>query len=141
MKWEHPDPHVIALDVQPADIDVYDHVNNAVYLSWLDRAAWAHSIALGVSPQRCVHLRRGMAAHRVEIDFARAAVLGDRVLIATWIVASDGRLRVTRRFEVRRDPDGERLAGACTEYVCLNLDTGRAARMPDPFREAYVPTL
>ena len=43
--------HDIELDVQAADIDAYGHVNNAVYLTWLDRAAWSHSAALGVSLQ------------------------------------------------------------------------------------------
>ena len=136
--WELPNPHVVALDVQPGDIDVYDHVNNAVYLSWLDKAAWSHSAALGVSPARCGQLRRGMAAHRIEIDFVRAAVLGDRVLVGTWIVASDGRLRVKRRFQVRHGADGGLLARARTEYVCVNLDTGRAARMPELFTSSYV---
>jgi acyl-CoA thioester hydrolase len=137
--WMLPHPHVVTLDVQPTDIDVYEHVNNAVYLNWLDRAAWSHSIALGVAPQTCVEMRRGMAAHRAEIDFARAAVLGDRVHVGTWIVASDGRVRVTRRFQVCRDGDGATLARARIEYVCVNLDTGRAARIPGLFVRSYVP--
>jgi acyl-CoA thioester hydrolase len=136
--WVLPKPHVITLDVQPTDIDVYQHVNNAVYLTWLDRAAWSHSTALGVSPEICVRMRRGMAAHRAEIEFARAAVLGDRIHVATWIVATDGRVRVTRRFQVRREGDEVTLAHARTEYVCVNLDSGRAARMPELFLRSYV---
>jgi acyl-CoA thioester hydrolase len=136
--WELPNPHVITLDVQPGDIDVYDHVNNAVYLSWLDKAAWSHSAALGVSPSRCGQLRRGMAAHRIEVDFVRPAVLGDHVLVGTWIIATDARLRVTRRFQVRHGTGGATLARARTEYVCVNLDTGRAARMPALFMSSYV---
>src|SRR5689334_6465833 len=40
--WDFPAPHVVTLEVLPADIDAYDHVNNAVYLAWFDRAAWSH---------------------------------------------------------------------------------------------------
>ena len=140
MAFEHPSPHVIELEVGVQDIDAYGHVNNAVYLTWLDRAAWSHSAALGVPLERCVTLRRGMAALRTEIDFVRAALLGDRLRVATWIADSNGRLRVERRFQVVRAADEATLARARTEYVCINLDSGRAVRMPELFARAYVVT-
>ena len=136
--WDLPDPHVVTLEVAASDIDAYDHVNNAVYLSWFDRVAWSHSAALGISLEDCVRIRRGMAAHRTEIDYLRAAILGDRVSVGTWIVSTDGKLRVERRFQVRRAPDGETLARARTDYVCINLDSGRATRMPESFTQKYV---
>lgn len=138
-RFDHPSPHVIELEVEAADIDAYDHVNNAVYLTWLDRAAWSHSAALGVPLEQCLSVRRGMAALRTEIDFVRAALRGDRVRVATWIAAG-GRLRVERRFQVVRAADGVTLARARTEYVCINLDSGRAVRMPELFARAYVVT-
>jgi acyl-CoA thioester hydrolase len=140
--WDFAAPHVVTLEVLPADIDAYDHVNNSVYLSWLDRAAWSHSATLGISVEYCVKtLRRGMAAHHTEIDYLRAAVSGDRVLVGTWIVNTDTKLRVERRFQVRRAPDGETLARARIDYVCINLDSGRAARMPDVFQRSYAITV
>ncbi|HYB34239.1 MAG TPA: thioesterase family protein [Steroidobacteraceae bacterium] len=138
--FDHPAPHVIELTVLPEDIDAYDHVNNAVYLTWLDRAAWSHSAALGVPLEQCLALRRGMAAQRIEIDYLRAAVSGDCVQAATWIVSADGRLRAERRFQIRRRSDGVTLARARIDYVCINLDTGRATRMPATFARAYVVT-
>jgi len=138
--FDHPRAHVVELAVQPQDIDAYGHVNNAVYLTWLDRAAWSHSASLGVPLERCVTLRRGMAAQRVEIDYLRAALGGDVVQAATWIVGTDGRLRAERRFQIRRSNDGATLARARIDYVCINLDSGRAARMPELFARAYVVT-
>jgi acyl-CoA thioester hydrolase len=134
--WELPNPHVVAVDVNAADIDAYGHVNNAVYLRWLDLAAWSHSAELGLSVDDCTRMRRGMAALRIEIDYLRAALAGDRVEVATWIVDSDHKLRVTRRFQLRHT-HGNTLARATTQYVCLNLDTGRATRMPPEFKSAY----
>lgn len=134
--WEFPNPHVVSVAVDAADIDAYGHVNNAVYLRWLDLAAWSHSSAHGVSVEDCTRLRRGMAALRIEIDFVRAALAGDRVEVATWIADADHKLRVTRRFQLRHT-DGGTLARATTQYVCLNLDTGRAVRMPPEFKAAY----
>jgi acyl-CoA thioester hydrolase len=139
--FDFPAPHVVELAVRPEDIDAYDHVNNAVYLSWLDRAAWSHSAALGVPLERCIALRRGMAAQRIEIDYLRAAIKGDVVQAATWIVSADARLRAERRFQIRRVADGATLARARIDYVCINLDSGRAARMPQLFARAYVATV
>ncbi len=135
--WDRPAPHVLALRVGREAIDAYNHVNNAVYLQWLDLAAWSHSEALGVPASRCIELNRGMVVHRAEIDYLRGAVEGDEVQIATWIVESDNRLRCSRLFQVRRTHDGEYLLRARLDYVCMNLATGRAARMPDAFASAY----
>ncbi len=137
--FDHPAPHVIKLAVGAADIDAYAHVNNAIYLTWLDRAAWSHSAALGVPLEQCLAVRRGMAARRIEIDYLRAAVCGDRLLTATWIVSAD-RLRAERCFQIKRPADGATLARARIDYVCINLDSGRATRMPDSFARAYVVT-
>jgi acyl-CoA thioester hydrolase len=140
VQFDHPAPHVVELAVQAEDIDAYEHVNNAVYLGWLDRAAWSHSAALGVPLGQCLALRRGMAAQRIEIEYLRAAVCGDVVRAATWIASTDGRLRAERRFEIQRVADGETLARARIDYVCINLDSGRAVRMPESFARAYVVT-
>jgi len=140
-RLDFPAAHIIELTVQPEDIDAYGHVNNAVYLNWLDRAAWSHSASIGVPLEQCLALRRGMAAQRIEIDYLRAAVRGDRIRAATWIVSADGRLRAQRRFQIVRVPDGTTLARARVQYVCINLDSGRAARMPETFAHAYIATI
>jgi len=36
--------------------------------------------------------------------------------------------------------NGETLARARIDYVCINLDSGRAVRMPESFARAYVVT-
>ena len=138
--WAFSAPHVIELRVQDADIDAYGHVNNSVYLTWLDRVAWSHSAALGVPLARCIAMRRGMAAQRIEIEYLRAALAQDVIAAATWIASGDQRLRVTRRFELWRARDRQMLARATADYVCINLDSGRAARMPEDFARAYVAT-
>jgi acyl-CoA thioester hydrolase len=139
-RYDFPTPHVIELAVAAEDIDAYQHVNNAVYLSWFDRAAWSHSAALGMPLEACLAMRRGMAALRTEIDYLMAAVRGDHVQVATWIAHSDGRLRCQRRFQVVRRRDDKTLVRAVTEYVCINLDSGRAVRMPEAFVRAYLAT-
>ena len=139
-EWDLPSPHVLALDVDAADIDAYDHVNNAVYVTWFDRAAWNHSAALGIPMERCVALDRGMAVLRTAVAYVRPALLGDHVLVATWLLRGDSPLRVRRRFQARRSADGTTLARAEIDYVCIELSSGRPTRQPAEFRDRYAPS-
>src|SRR5260370_8572413 len=69
--WDLPAPYLALLDVARADIDAYDHVNNAVYMTWFDRAAWQHSAALGLPIEKCLQLDRGMAGLPTVIPYPR----------------------------------------------------------------------
>jgi acyl-CoA thioester hydrolase len=119
------------------EIDEYAHVNNTYYLQWLDRIAWRHSATLGLPLERCLALRRGMAVRHTRVDYLEAALLADVLLLGTWIVACDGRLRCTRRFEILRVADGKRVLDAEIDYFCLNLETGKPCRFPHEFVECY----
>jgi acyl-CoA thioester hydrolase len=136
--WDLPSPYLHTLEVASTEIDSYQHVNNAVYVEWLDRAAWAHSSALGLPVTRCVQLDRGMAVVRTVITYRRAALLGDQVLVATWLLPGDTKMRVRRRFQARRASDGETLVRAEIDYACIELSSGRPARWPAEFHLGYV---
>jgi acyl-CoA thioester hydrolase len=125
--------------VTDTEIDAYDHVNNTIYLQWLDRIAWAHSAALGLSIDHCLAMRRGMAVRHTRVDYWDAARLHEELVIATWIVASDERLRCTRRFEILRRADGRRMLDAEIDFFCMNLETGKPCRFPPEFTERYKP--
>lgn len=134
-----PEPHIGPHRVIETEIDAYEHVNNTIYLQWLDRIAWAHSAVLGLPIDACLALRRGMAVRHTRVDYWDAARLGDDLEIATWIVASDERLRCTRRFEILRVADGNRMLDAEIDFFCMNLDTGRPCRFPPEFVDRYRP--
>lgn len=136
--FDLPAPHIIELTVEAADIDAYNHVNNAVYVTWCDRSAWEHSAALGLPIARCLEIDRGMAVVRTVIQYQRPALLGDLVRVATWIVPVDSRLRVRRRFQIKRTADDSTLARAEIEYVCIELSSGKPMRWPPEFRERYL---
>jgi acyl-CoA thioester hydrolase len=138
--WDLPAPFVACLAVAAADIDAYEHVNNSVYVTWFDRAAWEHSAALGLPIEACLELDRGMAVLRSVIAYLRPAVLGDSIQVATWLLPAAGRLRVRRRFQARRAGDGATLARADIEYACIELSSGRPTRWPRDFLDRYVTT-
>ncbi len=137
MDWELPEPFVIEFVVEASAIDEYGHVNNAEYLRWIERVSWAHSDALGLTLERYRELDRGMAVHRHELDYLAPAFEGDRLALATWIIAGDSRLTLTRRFQLVRPADGRTLLRARTRFACIELSSGRPRRLPDEYRRLY----
>lgn len=137
MNWDYPQPYVMALRAEPADIDEFDHVNNAVYVQWMEACAWQHSIALGLGFAEYQALDRGMAVLRHEIDYLASAYKGEALQMATWIAHSDQRLRMDRYFQLVRVADGVTLLRAKTTFVCIELSTGRPKRMPPEFVQGY----
>lgn len=136
--FDLPAPHLVEFAVHDSEIDAYRHVNNAVYITWCDRAAWSHSAALGLPLSRCLQLDRGMAVLRTTIIYLRPALLHEVVQAATWLLPSDRRLSLRRRFQIVRVRDAATLARAEIEYVCIELSSGRPVRWPAEFRDRYV---
>jgi acyl-CoA thioester hydrolase len=137
MVWDLATPFVIDLTVMAQDIDGLGHANNAVYVSWLERCAWRHSQRLGLDLTVYRNLDRAMAVVRHEVDYLAAGYEGDELQLATWIVDWDQRLRMTRRFQLRRASDGVTLLRAQTTFVCIELSSGKPKRMPAEFIEGY----
>lgn len=137
INWMYPDPFTIDVRVRPEDIDVLNHTNNAVYIKWCEQISWAHSEHLGLDLAAYQRLNRAMVIHRIEMEYLRPAHLGDAIRIGTWIVHSDGRLRLRRRFQVVRITDQVTLLQGETLFVCADLTTGKPARMPREFVEGY----
>ena len=141
MSWTLPDPFVIDIVVQSEDIDGLGHANNAVYVSWLERCAWRHSQSLGLDLAEYRRLDRAMAVLRHEIDYLASAYEGDQLQMATWIVESDQRLKMTRHFQLKRPADDLTLLRAQTTFVCIELSSGKPKRMPAEFIDGYGPAL
>ncbi|AVF54891.1 UNVERIFIED_ORG: acyl-CoA thioester hydrolase [Pseudomonas parafulva] len=141
MSWDLPTPFIIDVLVGSEDIDGLGHANNAVYVTWLERCAWRHSQRLGLDLAAYRLLDRAMAVVRHEIDYLAAAYEGDELELATWIVDWDQRLRMTRRFQLRRARDGMTLLRARTTFACIELSTGKPKRMPAEFLDGYGPAL
>ncbi|GLK88399.1 acyl-CoA thioesterase [Pseudomonas turukhanskensis] len=141
MNWDLPTPFVIDLAVAADDIDGLGHANNAVYVSWLERCAWRHSQSLGLDLSEYRRLDRAMAVVRHEVDYLASAYEGDELQVATWIIESDQKLRMSRHFQLIRPADGVTLLRAKTTFVCIELSTGKPKRMPQEFLEGYGPAV
>ncbi len=137
--WDVSSPFIERVTVLPADIDEFGHTNNVVYLRWLERAAWNHSVSLGLSMDDYRRLNAGCVARRHEMDYLAATLVGDELRVATWIAECDAKFTMWRGYQIIRPIDGKTIMRARTHWVCVDLQTGRIKRMPAEFVAAYRP--
>ncbi|RZL35311.1 MAG: acyl-CoA thioesterase [Rubrivivax sp.] len=135
--WDLPTPFTLALSPVASDIDGLGHTNNAVYVQWCEQAGWAHSEALGLSLADYRRLDRAMAIREGHYDYLLPSFEGEALLLGTWLTASDGRLTMERRFQLRRVSDGATLVRGRWLLVCIEIASGRPKRMPPEFLSAY----
>jgi acyl-CoA thioester hydrolase len=123
----------MTLTVQPADIDRQNHVNNTVYVRWIQEVATAHWQARAPAEARDAI---GWVVLRHEIDYKSPAGLGDEIVLRTW-VGKATRITFERFTEIRRARDNELLSQARTIWVPINPDTGKPARVPAEVRARF----
>jgi acyl-CoA thioester hydrolase len=88
----------MTVSVLPGDIDEQNHVNNTVYLRWVQDVATAHWKSLASAESQGAI---GWIVLRHEIDYKIPANLGDEILLRTW-VGKASRLKFERFTEIRR---------------------------------------
>ena len=111
----------MVIPVEPADIDQLGHVNNVIYLRWVQEAATAHWNAVASAADQA-KLRWIVLRH--EIDYKQAAFLGDGIIARTWLGATT-RIRFERHTELLRARDRNLLAKARTVWCPIHAHAGR----------------
>lgn len=125
---DKPIEHTLRVRVRHYEMDALGHVNNAVYLHYVEEAAIEHARALGFDEARWRELGGAWVVRRHEIDYRRPAVAGDELDVTTRLVAIE-RVTATRRTTIVQAGDGSLVAEALTHWVWIGLD-GRPRRLP-----------
>lgn len=128
-RYEHP------LTVADEDIDLQGHVNNIVYIRWMQDAAVAHSHAQGWPMSRYRDAGCGWVVRSHFIEYRVPAFTRDAVVVHTW-VADMQKVSSRRRFEIRR-ADGTLLARAETHWAFVRTSDQRLVRIPDEVASAF----
>lgn len=114
----------VDLRIGDGDIDNLGHVNNVVYLRWVQEAAEAHWMTLADEEQRKAMV---WVVLRHEIDYHRAAVPGDAPHAMTWVGETAG-VRSVRHVSIC-DLSGRLLASARTTWCLLDAKDMRPKRI------------
>lgn len=126
-------PFQMVLRVEADDIDMMGHVNNTVYLRWVQDVATAHwrAVAAEDAQRETVWVVR-----RHEIDYKTAALPGDEVLVQTWVGTAMG-LTFERHTRMLRAADQQVLAQARTLWCPISTRTGRPQRISAQLRSQF----
>ncbi|WP_025409667.1 acyl-CoA thioesterase [Gemmatirosa kalamazoonensis] len=128
-----PSPYEVRVRVEPTDLDDQDHVNNVVYVRWVQDAAIAHWRALTTTD---IQATVGWALLRHEIDYRAAARLGDEVIVRTRVGHLEG-ITFERLTDIRRAADGRVLAESRTLWCPIDPRSGRPRRVSEEVRSLF----
>ena len=128
-----PEPFELAIQVAPADIDGIGHVNNVIYLRWVQDVAVAHwrAVAPSEAQERLLWI-----IVRHEIDYKQPAYLSDGIIARTW-VGSASRIKFERHTEILRAADRCVLAKARTLWCPIDVRTGKPTGVSTEVRACF----
>ena len=112
------------------DIDGMGHVNNAVYLSYVELART--QFYMHQANKRTLDEIDFILAH-VEIDFESQATWGDQIQVAVW-PSKIGNSSFTLSYEVKEKRTGRILARAKSVLVSYDYKKRKSKPIPDEFR-------
>jgi acyl-CoA thioester hydrolase len=115
--------------------DENGHVNNVVYVQWMQDVAVLHSDATGgTRAMRAVGGTWVVRSHKVE--YLRPAFAGDRIQALTWVV-NFRRVRSLRQYKFVRPVDNTIVAKGETDWVFVDAQTGRPRTIPADVTQAF----
>ncbi len=115
-------------------IDELGHVNNAVWVDWIQQVATAHWANVAASEHQAAYI---WVVTRHEIDYRGNIGLGETVMAETFIPKGPTGARFDRRVDFR-NAAGQVIVAANTTWAMLERASGRLTRVREdvtaPFR-------
>lgn len=113
------------MTARPEHIDVLGHVNNAVWVSWIQDIAVAHWDAVAPVADRESHV---WVVTRHEIDYRGNVVAGETVTAETWVPGPPRGARFDRYVRFT-DTNGHVKVEAKTTWALVDRASGRLSRV------------
>jgi len=119
-------PFTLPFTARPEDIDELGHVNNAVWVRWIQDVATAHWLAKADPAHVQAYI---WVVNRHEIDYLRALGPGGAVTARTWVADAPRGARFDRLVEFVGG-DGKVHVRARTTWAIIDRTSGRPLRIP-----------
>jgi acyl-CoA thioester hydrolase len=126
----------LEITVEAADVDALGHVNNIVYVRWLQDVATAHATAVGITHAELLRIGAVFVVRKHEIEYLRPGFLGERITLRTHVSWWKG-ASCERVTSIERSADGTVLARAKTLWAFVATDSGRPTRLPPEIVNAF----
>ncbi|MEL7486726.1 MAG: thioesterase family protein [Pseudomonadota bacterium] len=118
---------------EAGDFDVMGHVNNTVYVRWVQDIAVAHWEAVAPDVMRAENL---FIVLRHEVNYRDPVLPGDTVEVRTWLGRARGP-RFLRHVDIRKPGAARASAEAATDWCMLDATTKRPKRVGDDILAAF----
>ena len=126
--------HTLTFTALPQHIDELGHVNNAVWVDWIQQIATAHWSAVASPAHQAAYI---WVVTRHEIDYRGNIALGESVTAETFIPSAPSGARFDRRVDFS-DAAGKVIVSAQTTWALIDKASGRLQRVREdvaaPFR-------
>ena len=117
-------PHLTQIKVRGYHLDIYQHVNNARYLEFLEEARWAYLEDCG-DVEYFTSQRLAWVIVNININYRNAATNGQTLQIATQFSKIGGKSAVIHQVVTVAGTD-TMVADADITFVCLDQRSGKA---------------
>lgn len=118
-------------------IDENGHVNNVTYIQWMQEIAVEHYVFIGGIEAQGSDSTWVVREHRVE--YLLPAFEGEEIEVRTW-VENIRRVRSLRKYEFVRKSDGKVLVNGKTDWVFVDVKTGRPHAVPKAVIDVFQQT-
>ncbi|NUU64644.1 YbgC/FadM family acyl-CoA thioesterase [Enterobacteriaceae bacterium BIT-l23] len=120
------------IKVRGYHLDVYQHVNNARYLEFLEEARW--EVLETQSGFRWM-VEQGLAfvVVNININYRRPALLGDRLTVTSRMQKLNGKSGVLSQV-ITRDSESDVVADALITFACVDLQSQKAQPLEGELR-------
>ena len=123
-----------AFVIPQAAIDENGHVNNVTYVQWMQDIAVEHYASIGGIQAQGPDATWVVRSHR--IGYFLPAFVGEEIEIRTW-VENIQRVRSMRKYEFIRKSDGKTLVKGETDWVFVDVQSGRPLAIPQGVVEVF----
>jgi acyl-CoA thioester hydrolase len=120
--------------VKPEHIDDLHHVNNVIYLQWVQDAAFAHWMTKAPDSIRA-QFKWVVLKH--EIEYKSPAFLDDELIAKTWVQNYSG-VKSVRVVQISRKSDGKLLAEARTLWCLIHATSNKPARIGPEITQVFI---
>lgn len=120
--------------VKASEIDNLNHVNNVVYIEWMQEIAHLHWAVLTKKNQQDNY---AWVVIRHEVDYKNQAVLNDEITVNTWVGETSG-VKSIRHFEIFKGTT--LLIKSQTTFCMIDLKTHKPARITESILNLLKPT-
>lgn len=117
------------------DIDELGHVNNTVWVRWVQELAVQHWAAVAPAEQQQAYI---WVVTRHEIDYRGNIAQGQSVTAETFIPEGPIGARFDRRIDFRNDA-GKAIVSARSTWAMLDKETLRLTRVSGEIAAAFAP--